>query len=53
MIKKIQPIIKKYPDSLLGMAHITGGGFKDNISRILPKELNTRSIHKPSLINRK
>jgi phosphoribosylformylglycinamidine cyclo-ligase len=28
--------------ALKGMAHITGGGFTDNIPRVLPKELGAR-----------
>ena len=28
-----------YPQNILGVAHITGGGFHDNLIRILPKNL--------------
>jgi phosphoribosylamine--glycine ligase/phosphoribosylaminoimidazole synthetase len=32
-------LYKRYPNDILGVAHITGGGFRDNISRILPEQL--------------
>ena len=32
-------IYKKYDEHILGVAHITGGGFRDNIKRILPGDL--------------
>ena len=30
---------KTYPSNILGVAHITGGGYKDNLKRILPDHL--------------
>ena len=30
----------KFPHHIFGVAHITGGGFEDNITRILPENLN-------------
>lgn len=35
--KYILPLVKTYPSGIKGMVHITGGGFYDNIPRILPK----------------
>ena len=29
-------LLEEYQSELVGISHITGGGFKDNISRILP-----------------
>ena len=32
-------LYEEYPENILGVAHITGGGFHDNLIRILPKNL--------------
>jgi len=37
-LKPIKTLLKKVP--VHGMAHITGGGFLDNIPRVLPKNVN-------------
>lgn len=38
--KAVEPLIEKY--DINGIAHITGGGFYENIPRILPKHLNAQ-----------
>ena len=52
-VKPILNIIKKFP--INGMAHITGGGFKENIERILPNHCNafidTSSWTQPDVFN--
>lgn len=38
--KVLWPILEKSPELLKGLAHLTGGGFIENIPRILPENLN-------------
>ena len=33
-------LYEKYENEILGVAHITGGGYEDNIRRILPEGIN-------------
>jgi phosphoribosylformylglycinamidine cyclo-ligase len=52
--KNYQPILTKAPGGLIkGLAHITGGGFIDNLPRILPKNCNavieTKSWRAPKI----
>ena len=36
----VSKLCKMYPENILGIAHITGGGFHDNLIRIIPNNLN-------------
>ena len=36
---KVSKLWEIYPDNILGISHITGGGFHDNLIRILPDNL--------------
>ena len=38
-------ILETYSEHILGIAHITGGGFKDNIERLLPHGLGFQLEH--------
>ena len=33
-------LYEKYPNEILGVVHITGGGYEDNIRRVLPEGVN-------------
>lgn len=46
-VKPVLGLLKKYPRSINGIAHITGGAFYDKIARILPEHVNAR-IYKDS-----
>ena len=37
---EVLDICEKFYENILGISHITGGGFKDNITRILPDNLD-------------
>ncbi len=37
--RTILPLIEEFDEAIHGMAHITGGGFYDNIPRALPKDM--------------
>ena len=37
---EVLDLIKKYPKNIFGIAHITGGGFEDNLRRIIPDTFN-------------
>lgn len=38
--KIVYPLLKKYFDDIHSLAHITGGGFYDNIARVIPSNMD-------------
>ncbi len=45
-VRALQPLIKSGATSLKALAHITGGGFIENIPRVIPKGLQVRIVRK-------
>src|SRR4051812_21352575 len=43
-VKALQPLIKPGHTPLKALAHITGGGFTENIPRVIPKGLQVRIV---------
>jgi phosphoribosylformylglycinamidine cyclo-ligase len=43
-VKAVQPLIKPGATIVKAMAHITGGGFTENIPRVIPKGLQVRIV---------
>ncbi|OGR92102.1 MAG: phosphoribosylformylglycinamidine cyclo-ligase [Elusimicrobia bacterium RIFCSPLOWO2_01_FULL_59_12] len=41
-VKAVRPLIKMSPTPIKGLAHITGGGFLENIPRVVPKGLQVK-----------
>jgi len=39
-VKPVLALLKQFPDAVNAMVHVTGGGFYDNIPRVLPKTLS-------------
>ena len=37
---EVLELYKEYPNNIFGVAHITGGGFQDNLKRVIPDTFN-------------
>ena len=52
--RQIEVLLQEYP--IVGMAHITGGGLEENVSRVIPKGLKTNidwtSWERPEIFNK-
>ena len=54
-VKPLLALIQALPQSVHGMAHITGGGLTENITRVVPERygirINTRSWSRPAVFD--